>query len=238
MRIVPLGLTTAATAAAAAAVAVVGAVPGAIAGTAATPAATRPAGVTHASYRSTARIVIRPVTAAGHTASGFRARRQRGMSVSCTPAEPSPGAVSRNIEECSPSAAYAIACWKSVTPHRTLCLRDPRRKAVDSLRLSGRFAPTRVARRRDRAPLLMVLTDGTRCFIRDGGAWGTLKSRPHWYGSYSCSRHGVVWAPPRASHYGVDESHPSWTVRTAPFNGRRLVTRHIRRAYFVGTAKG
>jgi len=27
-------------------------------------------------------------------------------------------------------------------------------------------------------------------------------------------------------------------VRTAPFNGRRLVTRHVRRAFFVGTAKG
>jgi hypothetical protein len=225
----PAGLSVASAAAAAAVLLV--AIPGAGAQTTASAAA----GTTH-SVR-TVRTTVRPVTADGHAASGYTVHRQgRNVSVDCSEGFPSPGAVSSDIQECSPSAAYAIACWKSATPHRTLCMRNPRSRDLYSIRLSGRFRHAAMANRKSRAPLLLVLSDGTLCSIRDGGAWGSLKSRPRWYGSYSCSRHGVVWSPPHAAHWGVVESHRSWTVRTAPFNGRRLVTRHVRRAFFVGTA--
>lgn len=229
MRILPAGLSVASAAAAAAVVLLVA--PGAGAATA-TASGSGPA---HAPR--TVRTTVRPVTASGRVASGVTMRWQgRNVSVYCGGAYPSPGAVSRDIQECAPSAAYAVACWKSATPHRTLCMRNPRSRQLYSMRLNGRFGQTPMAKRKDRAPLLLVLNDGTLCSIRDGGAWGSLKSRPNWYGSYSCSRHGVVWSPPHAPHWGVNQSHPSWTVRTAPFNGHRLVTRHVRRAFFVGTA--
>lgn len=186
----------------------------------------------------TVRVVVRPVTSSGQTLAGYRVSGEREGSVDCSYREPSPGAVSRNIELCSPSYEYAVACWKAPAPHRVLCLRDPSRKRLVRLRRTGKFAKTGVTRPADRAPLLLVLDDGTRCSIRDGGAWGQLKSHPKWSGTYSCSRHGVVWSPPNAKHYGVDESQASWTVRTASGAGRgRLVTRHVRRAYFVGTAR-
>jgi hypothetical protein len=101
----------------------------------------------------------------------------------------------------------------------------------------GAFASTPALKAALRAPLLIVLTDGTRCAIRDGGAWGTLTSHPKWNGSYSCSKHGVVWAPPHSKRYGVNESGASWTVHTGPGGGSGgLTVRHIKRAYFVGTS--
>jgi hypothetical protein len=120
---------------------------------------------------------------------------------------------------------------------RALCMREPDKKKLVSIPLSGKFAKTALAPRKTRAPLLLVLTDGTKCSIRDGGAWGQLKSHPKWYGTYACEKHGVVWSPPKAHHYGIDESAAVWTVRTGPGGGKgKIVVRRIRRVYFVGTA--
>jgi hypothetical protein len=48
-----------------------------------------------------------------------------------------------------------------------------------------------------------------------------------------------VWAAPSALHWGVNESTSDWTVKTAPASGDGpLVTRHVRRAFFVGTFFG
>lgn len=206
---------------------------GAMPATAARPvaAASPAAHVTHS-------VVVRPVTAAGHAASGFHVKVQH-VSIDCSSADPSPGAIDRDIELCSPSAAYAIACWKAATPGRALCMRDPRSHRLSRIRLDGSFAKTAAINPRWRAPLALVLSDGTKCSIRDGGAWGMLRSHPKWTGAYSCDKHGVVWAPPHAKHYGVDESSAAWTVHTASGSGHgRLTVRHVARAYFVGTATG
>lgn len=182
-------------------------------------------------------ITIRPVTATGHAAPGFRVKAQRHGPIDCSFASPSPGAVDRNIEECSPSAAGAIACWKSALAHHALCFRDPTSKRLDRFRLSGRFARTAAAKPTLRAPLLIVLADGTRCAIRDGGAWGSLPHHPKWFGTYQCARHGAVWANAKMSHEGVNESAPRWTVHTSQFGGSgKLTVRRVKRAYFVSTA--
>jgi hypothetical protein len=191
-----------------------------------------------ASTPATARIVTRPVTQTGTPARGVLvATDAEAGSVSCTPADPSPGAVSRNIEFCSPSSAYAIACWKSATPHRVLCSRDPSSDRVYSLRRSGSFASSGLAPKRNRAPLLLVLGNGWRCLIRDGGAWSNLQGHPNWFGTYSCNNnHDAVWSPPNAPHSGINESQATWTVHVAPISGRNSVTvRTVRKAYFVGT---
>jgi hypothetical protein len=187
---------------------------------------------------ATKSIIIRPVTSAGKPASGFHVSTQKGLSIDCSaPAFPSPGAVDRNIQECSPSAAYAIACWKAAKAHHALCMRNPSSHRLYQISLMGSFAKSPRVKPKLRAPLLIVLTDGTRCSIRDGGAWGTLKVHPTWPGTYSCTKHGDVWSPPNANHNGVNESAASWWVRTASASGKgKLTVRHIKRAYFVGTA--
>ena len=192
---------------------------------------------TNAAHAATKVVVVRPVTSSGAAVTGFHVKTQHDVSIDCSSRQPSAGAVDRNIEECSPSAAYAIACWKAATSHHALCTRDPSSHRLYRIALTGRFAKTPVVKAKWRAPLLIVLTDGTRCSIRDGGAWGTLKSHPSWNGTYSCTKHGIVWSAPKAKHEGVDESSSSWSVHTGSAAGTgKLTARHIERAYFVGTA--
>ena len=188
---------------------------------------------------ATVRVVVRPVTTGGVPAPGFHATTLDAANagpLDCSTADPSPGAVDRDIEQCSPSAEDAVACWKSATPHRALCSRDPSSDLVYSLRRTGKFAKTGLVKKRLRAPILLVLKDGTKCGIRIGGAWSTLQAHPDWYGTYYCDRHGAVWSPPHARHNGVHESQPTWTVHTSPSNGDGPVTiRTVTKAYFVGT---
>ena len=191
-----------------------------------------------ASGAATVHVVVRPVTTGGVPAPGFHATvdNRKSDAVDCSVANSSPGAVSRNIEWCSPSAAYAIACWKAATPHRVLCSRDPQSQRLYSILRSGKFAQTGLVEKRNRSPIVLILRDGTTCFIRDGGAWGQLKSHPKWYGIYSCDQHGDIWSAPFAPHDGVDESQPVWTVHTSPSSGNgQLTTRAVAKAYFVGT---
>jgi hypothetical protein len=186
---------------------------------------------------ATARIVVRPVTSAGTPAPGVLVTSdQKAGTVDCHTSEPSPGAVSRDIEFCSPSAAYAVACWKSATPQHVLCSRDPSSGRVYSLPRTGRFAATGLAGKHKRAPLALVLGNGKRCSIRDGGAWSSLKGHPNWYGTYSCDGNSAVWSPQNAPHSGVNESRSAWTVHVGSISGNGPVTiRTVRKAYFVGT---
>jgi hypothetical protein len=188
---------------------------------------------------ATARIVVRPVTEAGTPAPGVLVTSdQKAGTVDCRTREPSPGAVSRDIEFCTPSAAYAIACWKSATPRQVLCSRDPRSGRVWSLPRTGAFAPTGLAGKRKRTPLMLVLGNGRTCSIRDGGAWGSLKQHPQWYGTFSCDGSAAVWSPASAPHSGVNESRSTWTVHVGSISGNGPVTiRTVRKAYFVGTAQ-
>lgn len=187
---------------------------------------------------ATEHIVVRPVTDSGAAASGYHVVSEDLTSgtVNCSYRQPSAGAVSRNIERCDPSAAYAIACWRSATVNQVLCMRNPSSHRVYSIGRVGRFANTSPVRHRVLAPLLLILADGTRCSIRDGGAWNSLKAHPHWYGAYSCDHHGNVWSPMSAPHSGVNESQATWTVHTSAASGNGRVTiRTVSKAYFVGT---
>jgi hypothetical protein len=199
-------------------------------------AALEPAAAT--TLAPTVRIVVRPVTSTGHVRSGFTLTYEPSGSVDCSLAEPSPGAVNKNIEFCSPSAEYAVACWKAAALHRVLCMRNPRSKTVVRIPRTGAFAPTGLAPVAQRAPLVMRLGDGDVCSIRDGGAWGSLPGHPNLSGTYSCAHDGAVWATSTAAHLGVNESNPVWTVRTAHFGSSTLVTRHVVKAWFVGTYFG
>jgi hypothetical protein len=200
-------------------------------------ALTAPAGAA-GTAAPTVKVVVRPVTSAGHVRAGFTVSGEPSGLVDCRFPSASPGAVSKNIEYCSPSAEYAVACWKAAAPHRVLCMRNPRSRHVVRIPRLGRFAPVARPTGAATAPLLIRLGDGDVCSIRDGGAWGALPGHPNLVGAYSCRKDGAVWAGPNAAHQGVNESHPTWTVRTAPFGSHTLVTRRVVKAWFVGTYAG
>jgi hypothetical protein len=180
-------------------------------------------------------ITVRPVNASGHAAPGYTITSNHDFQVDCRLREPSPGAVSPNIEWCSPTVAYPVACWNAAAPHRVLCLQDARRSNLMRYARTGRFAPTSLAAPDKRAPLWIRLADGDFCSFRAGGAWPQLPGHPRLFGTYSCQHDGAVWATLSAAHYGVEESRASWTVLTAQFGHHHLVTRHVARAFFVGT---
>ena len=183
-------------------------------------------------------VVVRPVTSAGHVRAGFTGFAQSTGSVDCSIATPSPGAVSKNIEFCSPSAQYAIACWNAALAHHVWCMRRVRSHDVVRIARTGAFANTPLAPPSLRAPLVIKLADGDICNIRDGGSWGSLPGHPSLFGTYACQHAGAVWASATTQHWGVNMSQPLWTVRTAHFGGHILTTHHVVTAWFVGTFTG
>ena len=186
---------------------------------------------------ATVRVTVRPVTSTGHVRTGYTITHEPTGGVDCSVPVPSSGAVNENIDFCGPSTEYAVACWKAAaaTPH-VYCLRNPRVHTVVKIPRIGPFAQTAAPGPAQLAPLAIDLRDGDHCSIRDGGVTGTLQSHPQWVATYFCLNDGAIWAPLTANHQGVNESNPSWTVRTAPASGvGAIVVRHVTKAWFVGT---
>lgn len=179
---------------------------------------------------ATQQTTLRPVTTAHHVAAGYHLVNAGG-SIDCQMAPASPVAVNDNIVECSPSAAYAVACWHAAKPGFALCLRDPFGNEVDRIR-ALHFSGNHVAAPKHPAPFGLVLDNGAKCSIRDGGAWGSPKQHPKWVGFYSCTKGGAVYAP-ISSRDGINQSHPSWTVWTSQGNNVHL--HHVVKAIFAGT---
>lgn len=172
--------------------------------------------------------VVRPVDSSGHPATGWTVRRSLDITLSCY--GPAPAAVDDKIALCSPSAAYAPACWRS-GHHTVLCLRDVRGRELVRMRYSGAF-PTVTAPPQP-SPQGLDLAGTRTCDIRVGGAWGQVPSHPSWLGFYSCST-GSVYGPPTGD--GINRHHAVWRVHTWSGRGDRVTTREVRAAYAVGTA--
>ena len=186
---------------------------------------------------ATERVVVRPVTSSGLPASGFTVTDETTLTLDCGStsfdARPSAVAVDDDILACSPSSAFAVACWQDPVPGFVACYRDPWKTEVIRVASTGTLPKTTAP---DQAqPLGLLLNDGDRCLIRSGGVWNDLAEQPGWYGTYSCTEDGAVWAE---STDGVDRSAPRWTVHVAPISGESPVsTREVVTAYFVGTAQ-
>lgn len=186
---------------------------------------------------ATDRVVIRPVTASGRPAPGFTAVSETQGTADC--AGPigfaSPAAVDGGIVECSPAYLDAVACWRTSAARSVLCYRDPWSKRLTLLHTDGPVAVP--AATRAPSPFGLLLADGTRCWLRIGGAWSRLDGHPELYGSYGCQHEIAVWGP--ANSDGIDRSAPTWTVRVAPMSGHgTLRTVAVRAAYYVGTRVG
>lgn len=176
---------------------------------------------------ATRTVVVRPVTADGAAAPGWRVHRERDGSASCS--DPSVAAVDDGIAECYPSALYLPSCWKS-SDHTVLCLRDVTRKVLVRVRYRGAFPD--VTAPEQPSPQALRLNHGQRCTLRVGGAWGTVPSHPSWLGFYSCD-HGSVYGPPDGD--GIDRDEPAWRVHLVHPDDS-VVVHSVRTAYLVGTA--
>ncbi len=176
---------------------------------------------------------VRPVTADGHPARGWKVHNERG-SVSCDGASPS--AVNPGIVSCYPTAFALRACWKTKN-HTVLCVRDAQEKKLTRIRYTGAFP--KVQARAEPTPMNLVLNDGHTCLIRVGGAWSSPAQHPNWVGFDSCTRKADVFAR-GSSTDGINRRHARWTVNLWRYgkdpNGDHLVRRSVRKAYYVGTA--
>lgn len=185
----------------------------------------------------TQQVVLRPVKRTGRVAPGYTLSIEPGGQLLCGGSSTgleSPVAVDDGIMGCSPSAEYAVACWAGPTPDTARCFRDPWKHQVVQLTTQGPLSSMRAPK--VPSPLGLELSDGARCSIRDGGAWGQLVGHPELFGTYGCSNGEDVWAP--SGSYGVNRTHPLWTVRVADHAGRgSLHTVGVLTAYFVGTSR-
>ena len=154
----------------------------------------------------------------------------------CT--SPSPSAVAPNIYYCSPSAASASTCWPS-TPGSLLCVNNPWDKQLYRVTYGGQLPPVQPTAAPD--PFALVLDDGTRCLLRNGGAWS---GRPDGYvGGYGCGEGGganpAVLCPEKQGGPCIDRSAPVWTVKVGRLGGQTTPlpppeTHAVTTAWFAG----
>ena len=109
-------------------------------------------------------------------------------------------------------------------------MRDATQRQLVRIRYLGRY-PRAVAPARP-SPQALVLGTGQTCLIRVGGAWGIIRSHPHWFGFYSCDN-GALWGPPRGD--GINRQHDPWWVHLVR-QGFPVAVRKGAVAYLVGTA--
>ena len=158
----------------------------------------------------------------------------------CT--EPSLSATADDVYYCSPSAAGAGTCWPS-TPGSLLCVDDPWDKRMHRVIYDGPLPPVRATANPD--PFALTLDDGTRCLLRNGGAWG---GRADGYvGAYGCGGPGanlaVLWLPSQGAGTCIDRSSPVWTVKVGQLGAPDAVlpppqTRAVTQAWFAGGKAG
>jgi hypothetical protein len=163
-----------------------------------------------------------------------------GQASDCS--EPSPSAVADNVYYCSPSAAGAGTCWPS-TPGSLLCVDNPWDRQLHRVMFDGQLPPVRAAANPD--PFALTLDDGTRCLLRNGGAWG---GRADGYvGVYGCGGPGsdlaVLWLPSQGAGSCIDRSSAAWTVKVGRLGAPDAVlpppaTRAVTEAWLAGGRAG
>lgn len=177
----------------------------------------------------------------GEPANGYHEAPPQGnvAVVTCTTASPS--AVADDIYSCSPTAASAGTCWPS-TPESLLCVVDPWSSQLHRVSYAGQLPQVQPIASPD--PFAVVLDDGTRCLIRNGGSWS---GRDDGYeGVYRCGDPGanlaVLWLPSAGPGTCFDRAAPLWTVQVGQLGAPTdhfppPVTRGVATAWFAGNAQ-
>ncbi|WP_232232094.1 hypothetical protein [Mycobacterium triplex] len=170
------------------------------------------AGPANADPPPTQQITTVAVGSQGQAVNGFHETPPDGnVAVVDNCSTPSPSAVADDVYACSPSAAGAGTCWPS-TPGSLLCVDDPWDQRLHRVTYHGELPPVRPPASPE--PYALALDDGTRCLLRNGGAWG---SRDDGYvGAYWCGHTGanlVVLCLPDSQTCIDDRTGPTWTVK-------------------------
>ncbi|MBZ4570027.1 hypothetical protein GBO17_16340 [Mycobacterium avium subsp. hominissuis] len=202
-----------------------------------------PAGSAAADPPPTQVITVVAVGPDGQAINGYRVASgpdSVGHASECS--QPSPSAVDDNVYYCSPSAAGAGTCWPS-TPGSLLCVDNPWDRQMHRVTFDGQLAPVRAPA--DPDPFALTLDDGTRCLLRNGGAWG---GRADGYvGVYGCGGAGsdlaVLWQPSQGRGSCIDRSAPAWTVKVGRLGAPDAVlpppaTRTVTAAWLAGGRAG
>ena len=178
-----------------------------------------------------------PVGPNGQPIDGYQEAPAAGNVTTVSDCTVSLSAVGDDIFACAPSAAGADPCWPS-TPGTLLCVDDPWNKRLHRVSYDGQLPQVQPGAITD--PLALLLDDGTRCRLRNGGAWG---GRDDGYvGVYGCGGAlAVLWLPSQGPGTCVDRSAPAWTVRVGEL-GRPdqhfppPATRTVTTAWFAGNS--
>jgi hypothetical protein len=149
---------------------------------------------------------------------------------------PSPSAVAANVYYCSPSAAGAGTCWPS-TPGSLLCMANRWEMRLHRVTYGKPLPPVQPTATPD--PFALVLDDGTRCGLRNGGAWG---GRADGYEAvYACTGTDlmVLWMPSQGAGTCIDRSAPAWTVKVGELGTPNTPlpppqTRSVKTVWFAG----
>lgn len=198
-----------------------------------------PAGPAAADPPPTQSITVLAVGPEGQAINGYQVASEPdsvGHVSDCS--EPSPSAVAHDVYYCSPSAAGAGTCWPS-TPGSLLCVDNPWDRQLHRVMFDGQLPLVHPIASPD--PFALTLADGTRCLLRNGGAWG---GRADGYvGVYGCgSDLAVLWLPSQGPGSCIDRSSPAWTVKVgrlgAPDAALPPQTRAVTAAWLAGGRAG
>ena len=185
-------------------------------------------------------ITVVAVDAGGHPANGYREVRPTqdpGHVAQVFGCEVSPAAVAGDIYDCAPSAAGADVCWPS-PPGSLLCLDYSWDQGLHRVSVTDplpHVQPTATP-----APFALLLDDGTRCRLRNGGAWGGRDDGL--VGAYACpdgKLSVLVATTPHAE--AIDRSRPLWTVKVGSLGAGDAhlpppQTHTVTTAWLAGTA--
>ena len=126
-------------------------------------------------------------------------------------------------------------------PPKDLGVDDPWDQRLHRVDYSGQLP--QVAPPAVQDPFALVLDDGTRCQLRNGGAWG---GRDDGYvGVYGCGGTGsnlaVLWLPSQGPGTCLDRSSPTWTVKVGQLGAPSEhfpapQTRAVTTVWFAGNA--
>ncbi|MEU5694364.1 hypothetical protein [Actinosynnema sp. NPDC020468] len=147
---------------------------------------------------------------------------------------PSSAAVTPDIVSCGATAAGADVCWIAPDRRGLLCGTNPWEKKL--LSYTADKPLPRTAQPDAPRPWALELSDGSRCRLRNGGAW---PGRADGYaGAYSCT--GPTEFVLADSDTAVDRSGPVWTVLVGDLGADNPVfppptTMSVTTAYFAST---
>ncbi|MGH3911095.1 MAG: hypothetical protein ACRDRM_09725 [Pseudonocardiaceae bacterium] len=140
-----------------------------------------------------------------------------------------------NIVSCSPSAASADVCWTRPDRVTVLCGTSPWEKELRQYTTSEPVSP--VSADPDPLPWGLELEDGTKCGLRNGGAWGSA-----WddlVPAYCCNEVDALYVSLAEDAQTIDKSLPTWTVQFGPLDASvappRPTTMRVAVAYFAGS---